>query len=39
MITHPVGRHLVVLAKYADYRADRYASDTQKIWFALEGKF
>lgn len=39
LITHPVGRHLLALAKFADYRADRYASDTQKIWFALEGKF
>lgn len=39
MITRPLGRHLAILAKFADYRADRYASDTQKIWFALEGKF
>ncbi len=27
------GKHYSVLAKYANYSADRFATDTQKIWF------
>ena len=26
------GKHYSLLAKYANYDADRYATDTQKVW-------
>ena len=27
-----IGKHYSVLAKYANYSADRFGTDTQKIW-------
>jgi hypothetical protein len=30
------GRHVALLAKFADYRADRFATDTRKFWLQLD---
>jgi hypothetical protein len=39
LASHPLGSHFTVLAKYASYNADRFATDTSKYWMALEAKF
>ncbi|MCC7463383.1 MAG: hypothetical protein IT480_13095 [Gammaproteobacteria bacterium] len=39
LVSHPVGRHFVAMAKYASYDADRLASDTRKLWLQMEAKF
>ena len=39
LVSHPVGTHLTALAKYANYDADGFATNTQKYWMALEARF
>jgi hypothetical protein len=37
--SYPIGKHLTVLAKFARYEADAFATDTTKAWFSIEAKF
>jgi hypothetical protein len=39
MATKPVTPNLALTVKYADYQADDFATDTQKIWLMGEFKF
>jgi hypothetical protein len=39
LVSHPLGAHLTALVKYAGYSAERFATDTDKYWMALEAKF
>ena len=39
LVSRPLNSHFTVLAKYADYNADRFATDTKKFWVAVEAKF
>ena len=39
MATKPVTPNLSLALKYADYQADTFATDTQKIWLMGEFKF
>ncbi len=39
MVTADVWKRVVLLAKYANYDADRFATDRKKIWFSAEVKY
>jgi len=39
VLIKPFNKTFKGLVKYADYRADSFSTDTQKIWFALEANF
>ncbi len=39
MVSHPIGTHFTALVKYAMYRSDRVATDTNKFWTSIEAKF
>lgn len=38
-VARPFGKHVSALAKFASYDADTLATDTTKVWFAVEAKF
>ncbi len=39
MVTADVWKRVVLLAKYANYDAERFATDRKKIWFSAEVKY
>ena len=39
VIARKFGKHYTVLAKYAQYYAKNFATDTQKFWLSVETKF
>lgn len=39
LVARPIGKHYTVGLKYADYRADDFGDDTQKLWAWGELKF
>jgi hypothetical protein len=39
LVSHPLGPHFTVLAKYAGYSSDNFATDTNKYWMQVEAKF
>ncbi len=39
MVTADVWKRVVFLAKYANYDADRFATDRKKIWFSAEVRY
>lgn len=39
LAAYPVTKNVSVLAKYARYNADSFASDRSKVWFSVEAKF
>lgn len=39
MVTKKFGKHYTLQAKYADYNADEYKSDTQKFWLQFTAEF
>jgi hypothetical protein len=39
MMSHPIGSHFTALVKYAMYKSDRLATDTDKFWTSIEAKF
>jgi Alginate export len=38
-VTYPVTKQITALAKFARYDAQAFATDTTKVWFAVEAKF
>jgi hypothetical protein len=36
LAAHPIGKHLTVTLKFADYRAKAFATDTTKAWVMLD---
>jgi hypothetical protein len=38
-VTYPVTKQITASAKFARYDAQAFATDTTKVWFAIEAKF
>ncbi|BFM10240.1 hypothetical protein R50072_03930 [Simiduia litorea] len=36
VVAYPINKQVTTLLKFADYQADDYASDTQKIWLQIQ---
>jgi len=39
VLIKPINKTFKAIVKYADYRADAYSTDTQKVWLALQANF
>lgn len=39
LAVYPVAKNITLLAKYARYNADSFATDRSKVWFSVEAKF
>ena len=39
VLVKPFNKNVKGIVKYANYKADTFSADTQKIWLSLEGNF